>query len=176
MKPSFPFISSSSTHRTCSMSSKPFPPLPYHNIWLFFPYYQFGAPLSPTLSEWVKFAQSCPTLCGPMYYTVHGILQARILEWVAFPFSRASSQPRDQTQVSHIAGRFFISWATREALVASHSGELYSDIDPFRSIFHNCFLFSFPSFYVFLESYFPPCIHRSPSSVPKIGSRSMGSD
>ena len=40
-------------------------------------------------------------------YTVHGLLQARILEWVAFPFSRGSSQPRDQTQVSHIAGRFF---------------------------------------------------------------------
>ena len=50
-----------------------------------------------------------------MDYTVHGILQARILEWVAFPFSRESSQPRDQTQVSHIAGGFFTSWATREA-------------------------------------------------------------
>ena len=50
-----------------------------------------------------------------MDFTVHGILQARILEWVAVPFSRGSSQPRDQTQVSHIAGRFFTSWATREA-------------------------------------------------------------
>ena len=50
-----------------------------------------------------------------MDYTAHGILQARILEWVAFPFSRGSSQPRDQIQVSHIAGRFFISWATNEA-------------------------------------------------------------
>ena len=49
---------------------------------------------------------------------VHGILQARILEWVAFPFSRGSSKPRDPTQVSHIAGGFFISWATREALVS----------------------------------------------------------
>ena len=48
-------------------------------------------------------------------YTVHGILQARILEWVAFPFSRGSSQPRDWTQMSHIAGGFFTSWATREA-------------------------------------------------------------
>ena len=47
--------------------------------------------------------------------TVHGILQARILQRVAFPFSRGSSQPRDQTQVSPIAGRFFTSWATREA-------------------------------------------------------------
>ena len=59
-----------------------------------------------TKSE-VKVTQSCPTLCDPMDYTVQGILQARILEWVAFPFSRGSSQPRDQTQVSHIAGGFF---------------------------------------------------------------------
>ena len=44
-----------------------------------------------------------------------GILQARILEWVAMPFSRGSSQPRDQTQVSCTAGRFFTIWATREA-------------------------------------------------------------
>ena len=53
-----------------------------------------------------------------MDYSVHGILQARILEWVAFPFSRESSQPRDQTQVSHTAGGFFTNWATREAQVA----------------------------------------------------------
>ena len=57
----------------------------------------------------VKVAQLCLTLCDSMDYTDHGILQARILEWVAFPFSRASSQPRDQTHVSHIAGRFFPS-------------------------------------------------------------------
>ena len=61
--------------------------------------------------------QSCWTLCDPMDYTVHGILQARILEWVVLPFSRGSSQPRDWTQVSciGIAGRFFASWATRGA-------------------------------------------------------------
>ena len=53
-----------------------------------------------------KDTLSRPTLCNSM---VHGILQARILEWVAFPFSRGSSQPRDQTQVSHIVGRFFTS-------------------------------------------------------------------
>ena len=52
----------------------------------------------------VKVAQSCPTLCDPMDYTVHGILQTRILEWVVFPISRGSSQPRDWTQISHIAG------------------------------------------------------------------------
>ena len=47
--------------------------------------------------------------CNPIVYTVHGILQPRILEWEAFPFSRGSSQPRDQTQVSRIVGRFFTS-------------------------------------------------------------------
>ena len=62
-----------------------------------------------------KVTQSCSTLCDPMDHTVHGILQARILEWVAFPFCRGSSQLRDQTQVSRIAGGFFTSWATREA-------------------------------------------------------------
>ena len=50
-----------------------------------------------------------------MDYTVHGILQARILECVAIPFSRGSSPPRDRTQVSQIEGRFFTSWDTREA-------------------------------------------------------------
>ena len=55
----------------------------------------------------MKVCQLCPTLCGPGEWIVHGILQARILEWVAFPFSRGSSQPRDWTQASHIEGRFF---------------------------------------------------------------------
>ena len=63
----------------------------------------------------VKVAQSCPTLCDPMDYTVHGILQARILEWEAVPFSRGSSQPRDQTQISCLAGGFFTIWAIGEA-------------------------------------------------------------
>ena len=52
---------------------------------------------------------------GPPSSSVHGILQARILEWVAIPFSRESSPPRDQTQVSCLAGRFFTIWAPREA-------------------------------------------------------------
>ena len=62
----------------------------------------------------VKVTQSCPTLCDPMDYTVHGILQARILEWVAFPFSRRSSWPRNRSGVSCIAGGFFTKWAIRE--------------------------------------------------------------
>ena len=66
----------------------------------------------------VLAAQSCPTLCNAMDFSqpgssVHGIFQARILEWVAIPFSRASSQPRDRAQVSYIVGRFFTIWATR---------------------------------------------------------------
>ena len=52
----------------------------------------------------VKVAQSCLTLCDPMDYTVHGILQGRILEWVVFPFSRGSSQPKDQTIVEYFYG------------------------------------------------------------------------
>ena len=62
----------------------------------------------------VKVTQSCPNLCNPIDYIVHGILQARIQEWLAFPASRGSSQPRDLTQVSHIAGGIFTSWATRD--------------------------------------------------------------
>ena len=64
-----------------------------------------------------EVAQSCPTLCHPMdcsllHSSVHGILQARILKWVAISFSRGSSQPRDQTWVSRIVGRQFTVWAT----------------------------------------------------------------
>ena len=69
---------------------------------------------------WSDVTQSYPTLCDPVDCSppgssIHGILQARILEWVAISFSRGSSQPRDQTRVSHIAGRRFNLWATREA-------------------------------------------------------------
>ena len=54
-------------------------------------------------------SESCSVESDSMGYTVHGILQARILEWVGFPFSRGSSQPRDRTQVSYIAGGYFTS-------------------------------------------------------------------
>ena len=70
--------------------------------------------------EWVLVTQSCPTLqdtmdCNPPGSSVHAILQARILDWVAILFSRESSQPREWTQVSLIADRFFTVWVTREA-------------------------------------------------------------
>ena len=72
-------------------------------------------------SPWSEVAQSCPTLCDPMDSsppgsTVHGIFQARILEWATISFSRGSSQPRDQTQVSRTTGRRFTICATKEGL------------------------------------------------------------
>ena len=63
----------------------------------------------------MKAIQLCLTLCDLLDYTVHVILQDRMVEWVAFSFSRGSSQPRNWTKVSCNAGRFFTSWATREA-------------------------------------------------------------
>ena len=72
------------------------------------------------LFQWKLVAQSCLTLCNPVDYSlpgssVHRILQARVLEWVAISFSRGSSQPRVWTQVSQIAGGLFTVWAMREA-------------------------------------------------------------
>ena len=74
----------------------------------------------------VLVTQWCPTLCDPMDCSllgssVHGILQARILEWVAIFFSRESSWPRDQPLISCIADRFFTIWATREAPIGWNS-------------------------------------------------------
>ena len=65
--------------------------------------------LSPVRCKLLSHVRFCAT--DPMDYTVYGILQARILEWVTFPLSRGSSQPRDGIQVSHIAGGFFTSWS-----------------------------------------------------------------
>ena len=70
--------------------------------------------------KWSEIAQSCPTLCDPMDCSpsgssIHGILQARILEWVAIAFSRGSFRPRDRAQVCRIAGRHFNLWAVRPA-------------------------------------------------------------
>ena len=64
----------------------------------------------------VKVAQSCPALRNPVDHTVREFLQARLLEWVAFPFCRGSSQPGNQIQVSCIADGFLTNWAIREAL------------------------------------------------------------
>ena len=71
-----------------------------------------------------------PTDCSPPGSSVYGILQARILEWLVILFSKGSSQPRDRTQISCIAGRFFTVWATREAPLLSRcqSGGMFFQV------------------------------------------------
>ena len=92
--------------------------------------YCHPASLIYTQSEWVsEVTQSYPTLCDPMDCSlpgssVHEIFQAWVLEWVAISSSRGSSQPRDRTQASHIVGRRFTIWATREV----RGAELYAII------------------------------------------------
>ena len=80
--------------------------------------------------KWSEVTQSCPTLCNPMDCSlpgsIHGIFQARILEWVAITFSRGSSRPRDRIRVSHIAGRRFTIWATREAIWSFVQNQIFS--------------------------------------------------
>ena len=98
-----------------------------------------------------KSVQSCWTLCEPTDCSlpgssVYGILQARILEWIAIPFSRGSSQPRDRTLVSCIAGRFFNIWATEKPCILFHTvnhffiflifwGTKIFNVEEFQSIF-----------------------------------------
>ena len=91
----------------------------------------------------MQFAQSCPTLCDPVdcsapCSSIHGILQARILKWVAISFSRGSSGPRDRTQVFCIAGRCFNLWATRE-LYCILSNMLI--IVFYKHVWFDCYLF-----------------------------------
>ena len=88
----------------------------------------YGVTQSQTWLKRLSSSSSSKTLCDPMDwslpgFSVHGILQARILEWVAMPFSRGSFLPRDWTWISCIAGRFFTVWATREA----HKGRVWLD-------------------------------------------------
>ena len=111
---------STDTRYTTSLSILPhhllIPVLPIDSVW------RWGSLMFSCEMKWKSLAQSylilCnPTDCSPPGSSVHGILQARILAWVAIPFSRGSSQPRDWTQVSCIAGRFFTIWTTREDVV-----------------------------------------------------------
>ena len=71
---------------------------------------------------------SCPTLCDPMDSSVHGIFQARVLEWVAISFSRGSSHHKDQSQVSHIVGRRFTVWVTREVLYETRKKRFFKKL------------------------------------------------
>ena len=70
-----------------------------------------------------------PMDCSPPGASVHGILQGRILEWVVIPFSRESSQPRDQIQVSHAAGRFCTVWTTRKTHIHKYICLLKKNMD-----------------------------------------------
>ena len=106
----------------------------------------------------VLISQSCPTLCDPMDcglpgFSVHGILQARILEWVAIPFSRGTSQPRDRTVVSCIAGRFFTYRATGKSIVQTPASQQCA---------HKMKATACPSF----PSFPLACVCMSPSSQP----------
>ena len=97
--------------------------------WLLYHWATWDAQSSTIVSE---VSQSCQTLCDPVDCSppgssIHGILQARILEWVAISSSRGSSRPRDWTWVSFIAGRFFTIWATREAQFLFKSAALKHD-------------------------------------------------
>ena len=85
-------------------------------VGLLFNYCYFSFLIFNSMFQFSSVAQLCPTLSDPMDCSlpgssIHGIFQARILEWVAISFSRRSSQPRDWTQVSHIVGRCFTVWA-----------------------------------------------------------------
>ena len=82
-------------------------------------------PQPPGPGESPSRVRCVPMDCGPPGSSIHGLFQARVLEWVAISFSRAFSWPRDQTQVSRTAGRRFIVWATREAPTGRHRGGLH---------------------------------------------------
>ena len=90
--------------------------------------------------KWSEVTQSCPTLCDPMDWrppgsSVHGIFQARVLEWVAISFSRGSSRPRDRTRVSWVVGRRFTIGAKREAWQAYKTSVLFSACCSFSVVF-----------------------------------------
>ena len=93
--------------------------------------------------------QSCPTLwdpmdCSPPGSSVHGILQARTLEWGATPSSRGCSQPRDWTHVFHTVGGFFTIWATREAIwhINPTLGHISRENNDLKGYMHPCSLHS----------------------------------
>ena len=121
----------------------------------------------------VTVAQPCPILCDPVDCSspgssVHGILQARILEWVAIPFSRGSSWPRDRTRVSCLAGCFFTIWATGKSgldlclfLTQSHPWSLPALIQPYWTPWASFHLLFSPSWWSSASLF---CLHPIPFS------------
>ena len=97
-----------------------------------------------------------PIDCSPPGSSVHGILQATILEWVVVSFSRVSSPPRDQTPVSCIAGRFFTIWTTRETYI-------------YKYTFSYIYIYSATYIYIQLHIYSVTCIYvtESPCYPPE---------
>ena len=98
--------------------------------------------------KWSEVTQSCLTLCDPIDCSlpgssVHGIFQARVLEWVAISFSRGSSQPKNRTQVSCITGRCFTIWTTREDLLSVYTviNFMCFYIDFFITMLYSCLSF-----------------------------------
>ena len=80
-------------------------------------------------------SDSCdPMDCSLPGSSVHGILQVSILEWIVMPSSRGSSQPRDRTRVSHMAGGFFTVWATRKALPTAYQGEVEKSLRAYWNV------------------------------------------
>ena len=116
-----------------------------------------------TLIFWSEVARLCPTHCDPMDCSppgssVQGIFQARVLEWVVISFSRGSSQPRDRTRVSHIAGRRFTIWATREAERRVISNRWHLNDNILEACFSFMFTLSFnPTFASLLLSRWLSC-------------------
>ena len=94
----------------------------------------------------VLVAQLCQILCDPMDCglpgsSIHGIFQARILEWVAISFSRGSSQPRDRIWVSHIVGRLFIDWA-RDVIYIYMASIIYMIINIYEFQYRYCIIYN----------------------------------
>ena len=101
----------------------------------------------------VKVAQTCPTLCNLMDYTVHVILQARMLEWVAFPSSRGSSEARGWTQVSRIAGDFLYQLSHQGSPVRTGAKTLtYIHSSSGYTVFSSAFLVLFRLIFPFLST------------------------
>ena len=122
----------------------------------------------------VFVAQSCPTLCNPMDCispgsSVHGILQARVLEWVAIPFSRGSSRSRDRTRASCIAGRFLTIWALcfKGNLLISTLSSFFSEPD-WLNFFKNNKKYSPRGKRIPLKN-FISSIYKNPHLMQKIG-------